>query len=680
MRGIRSSSQSTAGVNVTRRAPVFPSLISSSPRGAVDVLPTKVQDLALPASGEQQQADRRDRRREHREVGLRLIQHPAEAPPFLRGENPFAAALPVHADKPAWVPPGRDHPPGHPEGEHLRQHAHHLVCLVRPVAKCVVQRPDMRPLQRRRRNIAELRKDVRVHEPLEGLLRRRPAIHRDMCLEIAFGEVGHRRLRPGDRIEAPLDPIDDDPGLLPGPFRGDLDMGADGHLFAHPVGPTRPNEVNLPSRAIDAYPEADQLLVLEHEVGAVFDTERGALIDCPLPEIFYGGARGGGKTDGIIGKYAIKGEQYGAAFNAIFFRRELPMADDAIERSQEILGGLGWTYNAAKYQWRSPAGARLRFRPLERVTDAEKYQGQNLTDAAVEEAGNYPDPKPIDRLNGVLRSAKGVPTQLCLTGNPGGPGQQWIKRRYIDPAPGGLRVLGRTLPNGKQHKFVFIPSKLENNRALLTADPDYINRLYLVGSDQLVKAWLEGDWSAIEGAFFDCWSSERHVIEPFSIPEHWHRFRAGDWGSAAPFSFGWYAVVDGEFPGLPEGHPARTLVRGCLVRYREWYGEGKKLTAEEVADGIKEREAGDANLTYGVLDPSAFAMDGGPSIAERMAGKGVRWRPADNKRVTQRGAMGGWDQMRARLKGNAEGQPMLVFFFDLHQRDQNDPGSAARSG
>ena len=387
-----------------------------------------------------------------------------------------------------------------------------------------------------------------------------------------------------------------------------------------------------------------------------------ALIDCPLPEIFYGGARGGGKTDGIIGKYAIKGEQYGAAFNAIFFRRELPMADDAIERSQEILGGLGWTYNAAKYQWRSPAGARLRFRPLERVTDAEKYQGQNLTDAAVEEAGNYPDPKPIDRLNGVLRSAKGVPTQLCLTGNPGGPGQQWIKRRYIDPAPGGLRVLGRTLPNGKQHKFVFIPSKLENNRALLTADPDYINRLYLVGSDQLVKAWLEGDWSAIEGAFFDCWSSERHVIEPFSIPEHWHRFRAGDWGSAAPFSFGWYAVVDGEFPGLPEGHPARTLVRGCLVRYREWYGEGKKLTAEEVADGIKEREAGDANLTYGVLDPSAFAMDGGPSIAERMAGKGVRWRPADNKRVTQRGAMGGWDQMRARLKGNAEGQPMLVFF------------------
>jgi hypothetical protein len=31
-----------------------------------------------------------------------------------------------------------------------------------------------------------------------------------------------------------------------------------------------------------------------------------ALIDCPYPEILFGGARGGGKTDGILGKYAIK--------------------------------------------------------------------------------------------------------------------------------------------------------------------------------------------------------------------------------------------------------------------------------------------------------------------------------------------------------------------------------------
>jgi hypothetical protein len=108
------------------------------------------------------------------------------------------------------------------------------------------------------------------------------------------------------------------------------------------------------------------------------------------------------------------------------------------------------------------------------------------------------------------------------------------------------------------------------------------------------------------------------------------------------------------------------IKRGALVRYREWYGSpgkpnvGLRLTAEEVADGIKLREAGEGDI-YGVLDPAAFAQDGGPSIAERMAARGVYFRPADNKRVGQRGMMGGWDMMRARIAGQ-DGSPMLYVF------------------
>ncbi len=337
------------------------------------------------------------------------------------------------------------------------------------------------------------------------------------------------------------------------------------------------------------------------------------------------------------------------------------MLDDAIERSTEIYGPLGAKWSDQKKTWRFPWGGRLRFRPLERVEDAEKYQGQNLTDACVEEAGQYPDSRPIDRVNGVLRSAHGVPTQLLLTGNPGGPGQSWIKQRYIDPAPLGMKVLERTLPNGKVHRFVFIPSRVENNRILLQSDPDYINRLYLVGSPELVNAWLKGDWDAIEGAFFPEFSTAMHVVQPMILPAHWTRFRAMDWGSAKPFSVGWYAVSDGELAQFP---------RGALIKYREWYGiktdsrgafipnTGLKLTAEEVGKGIKEREAPSEKLTVGVLDPSAFAESGGPSIANRL---GVVFRPADNKRVAQAGALGGWDQLRARLKGQ-DGRPMLYFF------------------
>ena len=113
------------------------------------------------------------------------------------------------------------------------------------------------------------------------------------------------------------------------------------------------------------------------------------------------------------------------------------------------------------------------------------------------------------------------------------------------------------------------------------------------------------------------------------------------------------------------------LPRGCMVCYREWYGMrpgepnvGLKLHAEEVGKGIAEREKGES-IAYGVLDPSAFIEDGGPSIAERIAtgsGGKVWFRQADNARVRARGAMGGWDQMRARLVGDADGRPMMVFF------------------
>lgn len=357
----------------------------------------------------------------------------------------------------------------------------------------------------------------------------------------------------------------------------------------------------------------------------------------------------------MLGKYALKAKRYGKHFNGVFFRRELPMLDDAIERSAEIYGPLGAQWQDQKKTWRFPWGGRLRFRPLERVADAEKYQGQNLTDACVEEAGQYPDPAPIDRINGVLRSAHRVPTQLLLTGNPGGPGQAWIKGRYIDPAPMGMRVLTRKLPNGKEHRFVFIPSRVEHNKILLHSDPDYINRLYLVGSTELVNAWLEGDWSAIEGAYFPEFSQARHVVAPMVLPAHWTRFRAMDWGSAKPFSVGWYAVSDGTLAQFP---------RGALIKYREWYGMkdghpnvGLKLTAEEVGEGIRKREGGE-RVSIGVLDPAAFAEDGGPSIASRM---GVYFNRADNKRVGHNGAMGGWDQLRARLKGDGE-KPMLFFF------------------
>lgn len=371
----------------------------------------------------------------------------------------------------------------------------------------------------------------------------------------------------------------------------------------------------------------------------------------------------------MLGKWAIKEQRYGEHFNAIMFRRTTTSAEDAIEEARAIYELCGARWNASHLVFRMPNGGRVSFKYLENVADADHYQGRNVTDAWVEEAGQYPTPAAIDRLNAVLRSTTGVPTQLILTANPGGSGQHWLAERYgLIPLPDKPKIVSRVLPNGETHQAAVIPSRLYDNAILMQSDPGYESRLYMSGPEALVKAWLEGDWSAVEGAYFDCWDSARHVIRPFEIPDHWTRFRSMDWGSAAPFSIGWWAVASEDTT-----HESGIIPKGAMIRYREWYGAespnvGVKLTAEQVADGIIERQDGedkDIGLDYGVADPSMWAEDGGPSLNERMAVKGVYHRKADNKRVARDGHMGGWDMMRARLIGHevqGKTRPMIYTF------------------
>ncbi len=393
------------------------------------------------------------------------------------------------------------------------------------------------------------------------------------------------------------------------------------------------------------------------------------LLSCDVPEVFFGGSRFGGKTDGVLGKYLYKALKYGRAFNAVFFRKEMPSLDDVIERSHEIYGPMGAVWQDQKKTWRFPNGARIRFRSLENLKDAGKYQGQNFSDICLEEAGEYSTPDAVFRLFGALRSAKGAETQFILTGNPGGPGHAWLKERYVKPAPAGNDPISTikkyTDPitgevKEKTLKRIYIPSKPHDNKIGMANDPDYVFRIQQSGSAALVKAWLTGDWNAIEGAFFDCFT-ENLIVEPFHVPDRWPRYRSMDWGSASPFAVHWWAIATEAHHGIP---------KDALVCYREWYGakateagtyKGLKLTAEEVAKGILERQSTDFEFKRSVADPSMFKTDGGPSIAKRMWDAGAHFLPADNKRVSKKdakGPMGGWDQMRARMKDN------MIFFFD----------------
>lgn len=414
-----------------------------------------------------------------------------------------------------------------------------------------------------------------------------------------------------------------------------------------------------------------------NEYTVVWEPQAGpqtALLACPCDDIFFGGARGGGKTDGALGEFASHADEYAQAANGLMVRRSRTELRETIERSQKIYSPLGAKYNSTEKVWRFTNGARMTFAYLDRDSDAENYQGDSRTRVYVEEIGNFPDPKPVDKLKATLRSPSGVPCKFIATGNPGGPGHGWIKERYIDLAPLGWvpQTVSFTNPfNGETltKTRVYIPSRLTDNRFL---DPaQYIPNLQQSGSEQLVRAWLLGDFSAVAGAYFDEFSIERHVVAPFTIPAHWVRFRAFDWGSARPFVCGWFAVSDGTVSGIP---------KGALVMYREWYGGasanvGLKLTASAVADGIRQREAEGEKISYSVADPAIFTEDGGPSIGEEMSKRGIRFRPADNKRIP------GWSQVRGRLSGE-ENKAMLVLFstcansirtFPLLQHDEKNP-------
>lgn len=372
-----------------------------------------------------------------------------------------------------------------------------------------------------------------------------------------------------------------------------------------------------------------------------------ALVSCPIFEVFFGGARGGGKTEGSIGDWLQHQEQFGSAANGVFFRREQQQLDEVIARTQQLFEPLGAKFNAQKSTWLMRNGARLKFRYLDRDSDADKYQGHSYSRIYIEEATNFPSFTPIRKLFGTLRSARGAHCGIRLTGNPGGPGHAWVRDRYIKPHPPGMAILEETVevpgyqPMTKQR--VFIPSKLRDNQLLLSSDPSYVANLALTGSAALVRAWLLGDWDAPVGAYFTQFNRNRHVLPAryaALIPSNALRFGSLDWGYAAPFSFGKWAVSDGTW-GLP---------RGALLRYDEWYGstgqpnEGLRLDAADVARGIYLRCKGE-KLRYIAADPSMFNKNGGPSLAETFAINGVRLRKGDRERPS------GWDKVRQHLNG-----------------------------
>ncbi len=384
---------------------------------------------------------------------------------------------------------------------------------------------------------------------------------------------------------------------------------------------------------------ANEAVIISPQAGPQSD-----FLSCPADEIFYGGARGGGKSHGILLDFCKHAFEHGENVSGILFRRTYPELEDLQNKAHKIFPYLKAIWRAQARQWIFPSGASLKMRYLSNEDTANNYIGHEYTWMGFDQLDLWPKQNTVDKLKANLRNPYGIPSRMVATGNPGGVGHNWIKERYIDPAKPRTLI---TTENGSTR--CFIPAKVTDNKILLDADPKYIDRLKESGPEWLVRAWLDGDWDIVAGGMFDdVWKRDVHVLEPFEIPNHWRVDRSFDWGSSAPFSVQWWAESDGT--PISDG---RVWPRGTLFHIAEWYGcngipnEGIKMLASEIARGILDTERNmKMRVLTGCADPAIFTSQNGVSISDDMARIGVRWDRADNTRKV------GWEKMRRMLKAS----------------------------
>ena len=238
-----------------------------------------------------------------------------------------------------------------------------------------------------------------------------------------------------------------------------------------------------------------------------------------IEELFFGGARGGGKSDYLLGDFLMDVEQ-GQTWSGILFRQSYPALEELVERSHMIYPKTGAIYKVGASEWRWSNGAVLKFRHMENIFDYTKYHGHSYSWIGFDELPEWPSPDCYRRMSSCLRGAA-KHKRIRSSGNPGGPGHTWVQEHFRIPMT--LTTYTESEPFVDETtgmSRVFVPSRVDDNKILLDSDPNYKQRLSGVGDDELVRAWLEGDWSALVGAFFGSVWNKVELVDSFDIPTH----------------------------------------------------------------------------------------------------------------------------------------------------------------
>lgn len=366
--------------------------------------------------------------------------------------------------------------------------------------------------------------------------------------------------------------------------------------------------------------------------------------------IIFGGARGGGKS-WVVRLKAKLGAQYYPGIKILIIRQSWPeLTKNHINILKKDLVDKGLArYKEQDKAFYFPNGSVIQCQYIARDADLKKIQGTEWHWVFIDEA-TFLTEYQITQIKAVNRGADTIPKRFYMTCNPGGPGHGYVNR---------IR-LGKLNEEERKERYVFIQSLVTDNWTLMKNDPGYIKKLEAL-PPKIRRMWLDGDWSVLEGIFFDDWTDDpkhyqdgkyTHVIPGFEPPRSWKIFRSFDWGSYRPFSCAWW--------GLSQDH--------VMYRILELYGQkkdepniGVKWTDDKIFTEIarieKEHPWLKGRQIRGVADPSIWSAEKtGLSTADVAAKHGIYFEKANNDRIA------GWNQCRQRLCFDKEGYPMMYVF------------------
>lgn len=200
------------------------------------------------------------------------------------------------------------------------------------------------------------------------------------------------------------------------------------------------------------------------------------------PELLYGGAAGGGKSDALL-MAALQFVEI-PGYSAILFRRtfqDLSLPEALMDRAAGWLSGTDARWNGIEHQWLFPSGAKLTFGYLQTPNDKYRYQSAAFQFIGFDELTQFEESS-YSYLFSRLRRSEGsiIPLRMRAASNPGGIGHAWVRSRFVD--------------GGK-----FIPATFTENPYLdHTAYEASLNML-----DSVTRAQLkDGNWMVENGILF----------------------------------------------------------------------------------------------------------------------------------------------------------------------------------